>query len=176
MRSGQLSYMHRPRFAYACRRRRHSLGPETRNPNAHYCTLSARNDRRPTHVFKMLADSIVIANGSSEKARVAFRILLSESAVQHLNENAYRLRACRTQELAIYVRDMPFKATRAGRARKRQTHERNSRREQSKAQSTFFATAIAASLECLQILQASVVAMLRRRRADTLSLRMHRMP
>ena len=80
--------MHRPRFAYACRRRRHSLGPETRNPNAHYCTLSGRNDRRPTHVFKMLADSIVIANGSTVKARVALRNLLSESAVQQWNENA----------------------------------------------------------------------------------------
>ena len=104
MRSGQLSNMHRPRFAYACRRRQRTLGPETRNPNAHYCTLSGRNDRRPTHVFKMLADSIVIANASSAKARVALRNLLSESAVQHWNENAYRLRACRTQQLAIYLR------------------------------------------------------------------------
>ena len=109
MRSGQLSNMHRPRFAYACTRRQHSLGPETRNPNAHYCTLSGRNDRRRTHVFKMLADSIEIANGSSAKARVALRNLLSESAVQHWNENAYRLRACRTQQLAIYLRDMPLK-------------------------------------------------------------------
>ena len=104
MRSGQLSNMHRPRFAYACRRRQHSLGPETRNPNAHYCTLSGRNHIRPRHVFKMLADSILIANGSSAKARVALRNRLSESAVQHWNENAYRLRACRTQQLAIYLR------------------------------------------------------------------------
>ena len=168
--------MHRPRFAYACKLRRLSLGPETRNPNAHYCTLSGRNHIRPRHVFKMLADSILIANGSNAKARVALTNRLSESAVQHWNENAYRLRACRTQELAIYLRDMPFKATKAGRARKRQTHERNSRREQSKAQSTFLATAIAASLDCLQILQASVVAMIRRRRTDAVSLRMNRMP
>ena len=168
--------MHRPKFAYACKLRGLPLGPETRNPNAHYCTLSGRNDKLPTHVFKMLANSIVIANGSSAKARVAFRNLLSESAVQHWNENAYRLRACRTQELAIYLRDMPFKATKAGRARKRQTHERNSRREQSKAQSTFLATAIAASLDCLQILQASVVAMIRKRRTDAVSLRMNKMP
>ena len=114
MSSGQLSYMHRPRFAYACKVRRQSLGPETRNPNAHYCTLSGRNHIRPTHVFKMLADSILIANGSSAKARVAFMNRLFESAVQHWNENAYRLRACRTQELAIYLRDMPLKATKAG--------------------------------------------------------------
>ena len=104
MRSGQLSYMHRPRFAYACKLRRQSLGPETRNPIAHFCTLSGRNDKRPTHLFKMLADSIVSANGSSAKARVAVRNLISESAVQHCNENAYRLRACRTQQLAIYLR------------------------------------------------------------------------
>ena len=104
MRSGQLSNMHRPKFAYACTRRRHSLGPETRNPNAHYCTLSGRNDRRPTHVFKMLADSIEIANGSNAKARGAVRNRLSESIVQHWNENAYRFRACSTQELAIILR------------------------------------------------------------------------
>ena len=154
--------MHRPRFAYACKLRRPSLGPKNRNPNAHYCTLSGRNHIRPRHVFKMLADSILIANGSNVKTRAALTNRLSETSVQHWNENAYRVRACRTQKLAIYLRDMPFKATRAARARKRQTHERNSRREQSKAQSTFFATAVAASLECLQILQASVVAMIRR--------------
>ena len=114
MRSGQLSYMHRPRFAYACKLRRQSLGPETRNPNAHYCTLTGRDHIRPTHVFKMLADSILIANGSSAKARVALTNRLSESAVQHWNENAYRLRACRTQELAIDIRNMPLKATKAG--------------------------------------------------------------
>ena len=62
----------------------------------------------------MLADSILIANGSSAKARVALTNRLSESAVQHWNANAYRLRACRTQELAIYLRDMPLKATKAG--------------------------------------------------------------
>ena len=144
--------MHRPRFAYACKLRRLSLGPETRNPNAHYCTLSGRNHIRPTHVFKMLADLILIANGNNVKARVALTNRLSETAVQHLHENTYRLRACRTQELSIYLRDKPFKQTRAARARKRQTHERNSRRAQSKAQSTCFATAVAASLECLQIL------------------------
>ena len=101
--------MHRPRFAYACKLRRQSLGPETRNPNAHFCTLSGRNDRRLTHLFKMLAESIVSANGINVKARVAARNRLSESAVQHWNENAYRLRACRTQEPAIYIRDMPLK-------------------------------------------------------------------
>ena len=106
--------MHRPRFAYACGLGRLSLGPETRNPNAHYCTLSGRNHMRPRHVFKMLADSILIANGSSAKARVAFTNRLSESAVQHWNENAYRLRACSTQELAIILRDMHLKATKAG--------------------------------------------------------------
>ena len=105
--------MHRPRFAYVCRRRRHSLGPETRNPNAHYCTLIGHDHIRPTHVFKMLADSILIANGSSAKARVAHTNRSSESAVQHWNENAYRLRACRTQELAIDIRNMPLKATKA---------------------------------------------------------------
>ena len=114
MRSGQLSYMHRPRFAYACKLRRQSLGPETRNPIAHFCTLSGRNDKRPTHLFKMLADSIVSANKSNAKARVAVRNRLSESAVQHWNENAYRLRACSTQELAIILRDMHLKATKAG--------------------------------------------------------------
>ena len=106
--------MHRPRFAYACKLRRQSLGPETRNPNAHFCTLSGRNDRRPTHLFKMLADSIMNANGSSARARVAVRNRLSESAVQHWNENAHRLRACSTQELAIILRDMHLKATKAG--------------------------------------------------------------
>ena len=168
--------MHRPRFAYACRRRRHSLGPETRNPNAHYCTLRGRNHIRPRHVFKMLANSILSANGSSANAPVALTNRLSETALQHWNENAYRFRACRTQELEIYLRDMPFKATKAGRARKRQTHDRNSRRAQSNTQSTFLATAEAASLDCLQILQASVVAMIRRRRTDAVSLHMNRMP
>ena len=168
--------MHKPRFAYVCGLRRLPLGPETRNPNAHYCTLSGRNHIRPRHVFKMLADSLLIANGSNVKARVALTNRLSETAVHHCNENAYRLRECRMQELWIYLRDMPFKATRAGRARKRQTHERNSRREKSKAQNTFFATSIAASLDCLQVLQASVVAMIRRSRTDAVSLRMNRMP
>ena len=106
--------MHRPRFAYGCKLRRQSLGPEIRNPIAHFCTLSGRNDKRPTQLFKMLAESIVSANGSSAKARVAFRNRLSESAVQDWNENAYRLRACSTQELAIILRDRPLKATKAG--------------------------------------------------------------
>ena len=140
--------MHRPRFAYACKLRRLSLGPGTRNPHAHYCTLSGRNHIRPRHVFKMLADSILIANGSNAKATVAHTNRLSETALQHWNENANRIRACRTQELPIYIRNIAFKATKAGRARQRQTHERNSRREQSKAQSILFATAIAASLVC----------------------------
>ena len=106
--------MNRLRFAYACRRRWKSLGPETRNPNAHYCTLSDRNHIRPRHVFKMLADSILIANGCSAKARVLLRNRLSETVPQHWHENAYRLRACRTQELAIDIRNMPLKATKAG--------------------------------------------------------------
>ena len=106
--------MRRLRFAYACKLRRQPLGQETRNPNAHYCTLIGHDHIRPTHVFKMLADSILIANGSSAKARVALTNRVSESAVQHWNENAYRFRACRTQELAIYLRDMPLKATKAG--------------------------------------------------------------
>ena len=75
---------------------------------------SGRNDRRPTHLFKMLPDSIASANGSSAKARVVVSNRLSESAVQHWNENAYRLRACSTQDLVVIPRDMPLKATKAG--------------------------------------------------------------
>ena len=106
--------MHRPTFAYACKLKGLPRGPETRNPNTHYCTLRGRNHIQPRHVFKMLADSILIANGSSAKARVALTNHVSESAVQHWNENAYRLRACRTQELTIDIRNMPLKATKAG--------------------------------------------------------------
>ena len=114
MRSGQPSYMRRLSLAYACKLRRQPLGQETRNPNAHYCTLTGHDHIRPTHVFKMLTDSALIANGSSAKARVALTNRLSESAVQHWNENAYRFRGCRTQELAIEIRNMPLKATKAG--------------------------------------------------------------
>ena len=106
--------MHRPRFAYACKLRGLPLGPETRNPNAHYCTLTGRNHIRPRHVFKVLADSLLSANGSSAKALVALRNRLSETALQHWNENAYRLRVRRTHELTIYLRNMPLKATKAG--------------------------------------------------------------
>ena len=48
------------------------------------------------------------------KSRVALTNRSSKTTVQRWDGNAYRLRACRTQELAIYLRDMPLKATKAG--------------------------------------------------------------
>ena len=141
--------MHRPRFVYAYKLKRLSVGPETRNPNKHYCTLSGRNQIRSIHVFKMHADAILFANGRTMETRIALTIRLSETAVQHWREKAYRLRACSTREVDIHLRGMPFKATRAGRMRKQQMNERNCRRERCNAQSTFFATALAACLEFL---------------------------
>ena len=106
MLSGQLSYMHRPRFAYVCKRRRHSLGPETRNPTAHYCTLSGRNHIRPRNVFKMLAGSILKANGSSAKSPVALTnivltVLFLEKAAGHCCESEHSHVACGSQALEI---------------------------------------------------------------------------